>query len=486
MSQLIKYRGGVYRLAQDPKEKEFKYVGDEPGEGLGKQAPEERYKDPFDPRTLFPEEHGITPDEAYKIDENIPAALEDVWKTAEKLLQQYRITHQRDDIFPEQDGVDLVFSVNSKGTPNGTIVFDFTLSWFRGLKNLVTRPVGLPKQIQEIMFRFCQTDFAAHGDADAQGLLKSISILQNAPSSSAGAAEKLPAQDSEELDWLLGFILEMQENRPDVDIDYSSRTAVLKQFKKDVDGDRMAPAQYERAQKIISGLTDKAWTEIIKDLARGVKRREQFKPTNTEIQRLVQRLTQHEQYTGGTQTSIDPKTGKLVIALETPYPFRFILDWSPGKGVRFEEAQLAICEREYSARTEQQAKELLSALVDLNIAYNEAPNEQLSKDRGDSIEDPDAAKKEISDRLKEDPEGWLEEKGKRPPKDVGGQEKLLKEFQERIDKNPGLLVQLMKRNRPALERFFRNVPSAVEYVKKEHPTIETELRTNPDLDVLFE
>lgn len=467
-AQVIEYRGAVYRLAQEPAEE-------------GTDAP----------NPLAPDERTLGPEETKELAKDVDAAVGAVRKAADKLFQKYQITHQDAGSVREGDGIDLLFDISTAGTPNAELVLDYKLDWIdkKTIKVLRERAPS-PGVLQEVYMDYCNAEFVASTKEGFDGLLKAISLLQNVNSvSGQGAYERLPHTDADmqdQIEWLLSQILAIMEDRPDVDIDFTDKGAVLQQFEVDRSEKRLDPQQFSRAKEVLDSFTAEGWAKAVDEMLEKIQRRDQFKPSRAAIEKMILELTAHEDYRGGFDLIHDPKTNYIAAELKSPYEFRIILDWDPGVTVKFKEAHLVFCKRTYVAPDETKCKELLTAMVDLVAAFNEAPNEKVSPDRAKqkAPTDEDLVKQLVQQILR-DPATWIGTEVERgAPEDLANDpeaQRRYQAFQRVVQQDPAALIDMATRNPDATRKFFQEFhPNAVNWLRKANPELHKQVR-----DLLF-
>ena len=425
-----------------------------------------------------PDETTLTPEQQEEIKDAVETNIEATWKAAEKVLQEYRIKPPtRGDSVKEGDGVDLHFGISTNGTPNAILKLDYKLSWFqKGVNTLLSNPAKDAGLLQEVILSFCEANFVANRKEDIHGLLTAISLLQNLPSTAgAGTYVNLPnidAEDQERIEWLLSHILGMIEDRPDLDVDWESKKSVLVVLEKDRSADRMEEAQFTEAKKILNSFTDDGWKAAVSEMLKKIQQRQQFKPARKDIEKLIQTLTKHEDYSGKYQLTHDPKTNYIAIELEAPYLYRIVVDWNPGVGVTFKEATLTFCKRSYVGRSADEAKALLSAMVDISIAYGEAANEDLSPDKEKK---PSKTKEDlvatIMQSILRDPGGWLVGVAGGKVED----ESVLAAFDRILAEDPNAVRQMAEQQPEQLKDWFTKNPASIDILRNDQPELHEQI-----------
>lgn len=271
----------------------------------------------------------------------------------------------------EEDGVDLVYDVSTQTMQGhgGQLVLDFTAAG----------------KLNEMIFAFCQHGFVASTEDDVDGLANAVAVLQRF-NSHPEEAWKEPNQEDEDLKawvetvltaWIqhgLSVQTEEGEQLQLDDLPFDDPDKLVKMVEQNPGAfgfDQADVVNFARG----SGLyTDDDWREMVVLIERGGG---SYVPSQKLVEQTVQRLTAHEDYTGDVTAWVEQ--GHVVAEIKAPYLFRYVFDRKPGNRLVLQEAGMTICDITWTAANENDAKVLLSADIDLSIAYGEAANPNFSR-----------------------------------------------------------------------------------------------------------
>jgi len=243
-------------------------------------------------------------------------------------------------------------------------------------------------KLQEVVFQFCKHGFAGSKQY-VEELLSTVGFLQNVEAR-PGTLMQVPEQkatEEQQKEWAAEVFKQIIENEmhhhAGVDIFRKSEwgnKAKMEEVIKGLAAKKILGAdQVAALDKILKPLTLKEYAELIRDILTPSQEATRFS-LKAKVEEAVKELTKHEKYTGPIKFGIH-KDGNIIAAIDAPYPFQYIFRQPAGGKVKFVEAGVEICDFTFIAKTEQDAKGLLTASLNLADAYKRAANPTVSQNR---------------------------------------------------------------------------------------------------------
>lgn len=306
-------------------------------------------------------------------------------------------------IAPEEHGLELAYPVSfgKLGVlwPDAEFIFDYELevsgqNFMDALRTLKFIGQG-GKNLREAMFNFCNHYFGAT-DKTLPELLFAVAFLQSGvefvnPEARLKVVEFEKGKESEHRDWIMDVLIEIREKKidkrtPKYIRNWLDKTQIMNVISALTQEGWMADDQKKIVNGFLGKLNQPEFEQFMSDLADKAKGGSSGKrpPLTDRIVEVVRDLTQHERYTG----SIDVGMGKdgIVARIDAPYAFFYVFDAdAPGADVTLKWAGMTICNHTLHVTTEDNAKSMLTANLDLAEAYQLAP--QPSKEKETSEED---------------------------------------------------------------------------------------------------
>jgi hypothetical protein len=266
-------------------------------------------------------------------------------------------------VVAEEDGVDLIYNVSKNGLKQATIIMDYTTS-------------GITNKLNEVIFNYCSSDFVATEKATIPQLLSAIHTLQVADDRppQAGESKGISKDDPEivQRDFVENTLWTLVKKGQHSDLLEENQQQFIKKLKQYEDEFSTAKMGYDDFVKAVKLFSVEGWRSLIQQIQQS-----NFTTSKMKVDRAVRKLTNHEGYTGPIKYDIDEK-GRIVAAINTPYPFAFHFTYKAGK-LTLEDAGFVLCNIAFVSDQPNMVRALVSATLDLAEAYETAVNPEVSK-----------------------------------------------------------------------------------------------------------
>lgn len=372
-----------------------------------KDEPEEVQKFPFGDKKVILE--ALMPFSAQLVDE------------AKSMLSKYNIATSGSIVFAadEADGVDVSAEVATGGfskIKDSKVIFDYSVNlpadYLEVIKSRlkdeeladverdgllgkllgalpVLKNITLSPKLQEVIFQFCKHGFAGSGGT-VKELLLTVAYLQSVKDVAPGALLEVPetgATKEQINEWAGELFKQIIEN------DMHQHAAVGIHRKADWGkkafmslvvrglGEKniLGSDQVSALEKVIESLGPTEFAKFIREVLTPSAEGKRVS-LQSKVEDAVKALTKHEKYTGDVKIGVHDD-GNIVAAIDAPYPFQYIFRQPAGGKVKFQEAGAEICDFSFVVKTEESAKHLLTASLNLADAYKRAANPTLSQNR---------------------------------------------------------------------------------------------------------
>ena len=316
----------------------------------------------------------------------------------------------------EADGVDVSAAVATGGfsqIKDAKVIFDYSVDlpddYLEDLKSrlenkglaevekdgllvrlLAATPIlkKLFPKLQEVIFQFCKHGFAGSGNT-VEELLRTVAYLQSVRAR-PGVLLEVPDTEAtkEEIDeWARELFKQIIEN------DMHQHAAVGIHRKADWGtkpfmslvvrglGEKniLGTDQVAVLEKVINSQSREEFAKFIRETLAPSAEGKRIS-LKSKVEDAVKALTKHEKYTGDVKIGVHDD-GNIVAAIDAPYPFQYIFRQLAGGKVKLKEAGAEICDFSFVVETEERAKHLLTASLNLADAYKRAANPTLSQNR---------------------------------------------------------------------------------------------------------
>lgn len=387
--------------------------------------------EPFVDEVPSPEDEPSTeedelPKDETEIAENLRPLVALLNDKIKQQLRTYKIAASGDSTIEadEADGVDVVVPIaagNFAAMPKTRLSFDYAINYPKGTKDEDKRvPEDIADRLKsdgfiksllfniknlgsanvalgEVIFYFCRHGFAGTGNT-VKELLSTVGYLQNVDEVRPGhlltlpVTEEGPGNEESNAAKVREWAAEMFKDIIQNDMHQDAGVAI---YRKDQWGTK------EKMKEVLSGLEAhnilgadqvKILTGVVDsfkgegDFSNFI--RESLTPSvKTEklglrkvIEDTVKKLTSHERYSGGVKFGVHDD-GSIIANIDAPYPFQYVFEPVPGGKIRLKDASVEICDFSFIEHSEEGARNLLSASLNLADAYKRAVNPTLSENR---------------------------------------------------------------------------------------------------------
>jgi len=313
----------------------------------------------------------------------------------------------------EADGIDMgvpIATKNFSALPNTSLSFDYYIRLpeedlealrargltdiekegfagriLRNIKNLV----GSNNKLQEVVLHFCNHGFVGTGNTVGE-LLDTVGFLQKKTQVRPGELLEVPEEEASEeniKEWVSEVFKQIIENEmhhhAGVDIFRKSQWGDIGKMKEVLKGlqakNILGGDQVSVLMKFLGGLKPTEYASMIRDILTPTRATEKYSLRKV-VEAKIAELTKHEQYKGEVKFGI-ADDGNIVAAIDAPYPFQYILKQRTGGKIELLHADTEICDFSFIVDTEQAAKDLLTASLNMADAYKRAVNPSVSQNR---------------------------------------------------------------------------------------------------------
>ena len=283
-------------------------------------------------------------------------------------------------------------------------IFDYRIfdkdgrGFWKGLWNSIKTVSGFGGQyeLHEFIFHFCTHNFGATADDKkfTGELLEAVGFIQN-PSKVVklqGAARVQKIEDNiDEVELrdnvvkLLADIMEEEQENAHKSGVPITRWQDPEQAKRTVDRLRQTRFLTKKQQDAIVKIIDSAgdgYDALIQEAiqqARGGVPSAKGVTLSDRVERYVQQLAAHEEYSGKVTIYVDVRTNTIIAEIDAPYKFRYYFKKQPGGKLELDHASMKMCDFEFIVNTEDNAKQLLTHDVTFGMAYGAAVNPKRTK-----------------------------------------------------------------------------------------------------------
>ena len=248
--------------------------------------------------------------------------------------------------------------------------------------------------LQEVVFYFCKHGFASDTKTMAP-LLTAVGTIQKSKAH-AGPLIEIPvekASDFDKLEWakeVFKLIIEKDMNQDaGVKLWRKEEWGKVTTMKEVVKGlgikNILKSNQVSMLNGVLNDLTAQEYAEMIRDVLTPTSGGEQF-TLKKGVEDAVKGLTKHEHYVGKVRFGVNDD-GSVSAAIDSPYPFQYTFEQLKGGKVKFIDASTEICDFSFSTTTEDHAKKLLTATLDLADAYARTVNPSISENKKEADKD---------------------------------------------------------------------------------------------------
>lgn len=345
----------IYRLAQERTLKEQK--DDESDEDFWER---------------FYEKHVEELDDAYK----------DIDKAAKKMMNKVGIQNAhllKEGLVQTKDGADLIYNIETNSLPGAKLRFDFTIDHLENFKTFITRPYLKKFNVNEVILEYCDHSFVANDASQMSQLMKSVGLLQGElESRSREDLGRFTKDEVDRIDYALGMVQKLiasyEVDAGDEDLgDLENPKYVVNYFIEHQDRLAVTDEVLNLLEEVLSKIPAEEWKQRIEKYKGDLVSKTPRVPSRELVEAKVQELTSHEQY--GGKVAVDyTKDGRLVAAINAPYPTLYIFDREPGAQLKLHKMAMEFCHNTHFAVNESEAKLLISANLDFAEAYETAAN----------------------------------------------------------------------------------------------------------------
>jgi hypothetical protein len=316
----------------------------------------------------------------------------------------------------EEDGVDVAAQVDSRNFKGDNyFVLDYSVKFPRQkgkevplpeeaeaepefIQQLARNILNVNKasyKIQEIIFHLCAHNFVPSMN-DLDSFLSSMAFLQNGDvRAQAGALREVPKGVEEgdaaaKIAWAQKVIKQVIEQDYEKEVgfrfpsgakNWGDRPFFDKVLQEAATQKLITQGMFNKLTETLDEVTDndpEKFRDLVREVLRG-KEGEAVTAMQKTVERAVQQLTKHEDYRGSIKYGVD-EDGDIIAAVEAPYPFRYIFKRS-GKNVMLKEAQMEFCDYTWATTSQNGARRLISANLELAHAFKRAVNPSMSQSR---------------------------------------------------------------------------------------------------------
>jgi hypothetical protein len=377
-----------------------------------KDKPEELQQFPFGDKKVILD--ALMPFSAQLVDE------------AKSMLSKYNIATSGSIVFAadEADGVDVSAEVATGGfskIKDSKVIFDYSVNLpadylevvksrlseeGKGLADVerdglvaklvatlpIVKSIGwaqVSPKLQEVIFQFCKHGFAGSGST-VEELLRTVAYLQSVKDVASGVLLEVPVTDATEeqiSEWAGELFKQIIENDMHqlaaVGIhrkaDWGKKAFMSLVVRNLGEKNILGSDQVSALEKVIESLGSTEFAKFIREVLTPSAEGKRVS-LQSKVEDAVKALTKHEKYTGDIKIGVHDD-GNVVAAIDAPYPFQYIFRQPAGGKVKFQEAGVEICDFSFVVKSEESAKHLLTASLNLADAYKRAANPTLSQNR---------------------------------------------------------------------------------------------------------
>jgi hypothetical protein len=345
----------IYRLAQ---------------ERILKEQKEDESDEDFWER--FYEKHVEELDDAYK----------DIDKAAKKMMNKVGIRNAhllKEGLVQTKDGADLIYNIETNSLPGAKLRFDFTIDHLENFKTFITRPYLKKFNVNEVILEYCDHSFVANDVSQMSQLMKSVGLLQGElKSRSREDLGRFTKDEADRVDYALGMVQKLiafsEVDAGDEDLgDLDNPKYVVNYFIEHQDRLAVTDEVLNLLEDVLSKIPAEEWKKRVEEYKEDLVSKSPRVPSRKLVEEKIQDLTSHERY--GGKVAVDyTRDGRLVAAINAPYPILYIFNREPGAQIKLDEVAMEFCHNTHLAVNESEAKQLISANLDFAEAYETAAN----------------------------------------------------------------------------------------------------------------